>query len=172
MISLPPSWGRKSRWCSAIGEPVTPELSFPRLGVLYRGSRWAAVARSGQSVAVPELDHLGLAVRNPARSLRFYRDAIGVDGVVREEEYGFVITTTKGVSFTLFKGLPPADHGEFHVGVSLPDSDAVRARREELRSFGVPEIEWWDEPGYVSVKVRDPDGYIVEMAWDEKHSGA
>jgi hypothetical protein len=24
----------------------------------------------------------------------------------------------------------------------------------------------------VSVKVRDPDGYIVEMAWDEKHSGA
>ena len=92
--------------------------------------------------------------------------------MVREEEYGFVITTTRGVGFTLFKGQPPADHGEFHVGVSLPDSDAVRARREELRSLGVPEIEWWDEPGYVSVKVRDPDGYIVEMAWDEKHSGA
>ena len=123
-------------------------------------------------VAVAELDHLGLAVRNPARSLRFYRETIGVEGVVREEEYGFVITSTRGVGFTLFKGQPPADHGEFHVGVSLPDSDAVRARREELRSLGVPETEWWDEPGYVSVKVRDPDGYIVEMAWDEKHSGA
>jgi catechol 2,3-dioxygenase-like lactoylglutathione lyase family enzyme len=134
--------------------------------------RRAGAARSGQSVAVAELDHLGLAVRNPARSLRFYRETIGVEGVVREEEYGFVITSTRGVGFTLFKGQPPADHGEFHLGVSLPDRDAVRARREELRSFGVPEIEWWDEPGYVSVKVRDPDGYIVEMAWDEKHSGA
>ena len=57
---------------------------------------------------MPELNHLGLAVRNPARSLRFYRETIGVDGVVSEEEYGFVITTTKGVGFTLFKGsLPP-----------------------------------------------------------------
>jgi hypothetical protein len=33
----------------------------------------------------------------------------------------------------------------------------------------VSEVEWSDEPGYVSVKVRDPDGYVVEIAWDEKH---
>jgi catechol 2,3-dioxygenase-like lactoylglutathione lyase family enzyme len=56
--------------------------------------------------------------------------------------------------------------------VSLRDGHVVRARREELRWLGVPEIEWSDEPGYVSVEVRDPDGYIVEMAWDEKHPSA
>jgi catechol 2,3-dioxygenase-like lactoylglutathione lyase family enzyme len=117
-----------------------------------------------------ELDHLALAVRNPARSLHFYRDTIAVDGVVHEEEYGFVITTTKGVAFTLFKGQPPANPGEFHLGVSLADGDVVRARRAELRSLGVPEIDWWDQPGYVSIKVPDPDGYIVELAWDEKYS--
>ena len=118
---------------------------------------------------MPELDHLALAVRDPHRSLHFYRETIGVEGVVRAEEYGYVITTPKGVAVTLFKGLPPTDDCEFHIGVSLPDGDAVRARRAALRSFGVTELEWSDEPGYVSVKVRDPDGYTVEIAWDEKH---
>jgi hypothetical protein len=56
-----------------------------------------------------------------------------------------------------------------HIGVSLPDGEAVRTRREALRALGVSEVEWSDEPGYVSVKVRDPDGYVVEIAWDEKH---
>jgi hypothetical protein len=23
-----------------------------------------------------------------------------------------------------------------------------------------------DEPGYVSLKCRDPDGYVVELAWE------
>ena len=118
---------------------------------------------------MPDLDHLALAVRDPSRSLRFYRETIGVQGAVREEEYGFVITTPAGVAFTLFEGVPPTDHGEFHIGVSLPDGDAVRGRREELRALGLAELEWSDEPGYVSVKVRDPDGYAVEIAWDEKH---
>jgi catechol 2,3-dioxygenase-like lactoylglutathione lyase family enzyme len=77
---------------------------------------------------VPELNHLALAVRDPRRSLHFYSNTIGVEGAVREEEYGFVLTTPKGVVFTLFKGSPPTDNGEFHIGVSLPDGDAVRAQ--------------------------------------------
>jgi len=27
-------------------------------------------------------------------------------------------------------------------------------------------LEQWDEPDYVSVKTRDPDGYIVEFSWE------
>jgi catechol 2,3-dioxygenase-like lactoylglutathione lyase family enzyme len=104
--------------------------------------------------------------------LTFYRDVLGVEGSVRTEDYGFVITTPSGVAFTLFEGRPAADSGEFHFGVSLPDGDAVRARREELRAAGIPEVEWCDEDGYVSVKVRDPDGYVVEVAWDESYVGA
>jgi catechol 2,3-dioxygenase-like lactoylglutathione lyase family enzyme len=102
--------------------------------------------------------------------LRFYRDTIGVEGAVREESYGFVITTAEGVSFTLFEGQPPNDHGEFHVGVCLANGDAVREKRQALHGAGVPEVEWWDEPGYVSMKVRDPDGYAVEIAWDETYA--
>ena len=119
---------------------------------------------------MPEIDHIALAVRDPHRSLRFYRDDLGVDGVVRAEEYGFVITTPSGVAFTLFKGEPPSGHGEFHVGMSLRHGEAVKAMREELRSRGVHEVEWSDEPGYVSVKVADPDGYTIEIVWDEKYT--
>jgi catechol 2,3-dioxygenase-like lactoylglutathione lyase family enzyme len=118
---------------------------------------------------VPELNHVALAVRDPRRSLHFYRNTIGVEGAVRDEDYGFLLTTPRGLVFTVFKGSPPTYDGESHVGVSLPDGDAVRAQRAVLRSLGVPELEWSDEPGYVSVKVRDPDGYTVEIAWDEKY---
>lgn len=114
------------------------------------------------------IDHVALAVRDPRASLGFYREVLGIDGPVREEEYGFVLTAG-GVSFTLFRGEAPSSRGEFHIGASLPDADAVRDRRAELLGRGVPEVEWCDEPGYVSMKVSDPDGYVVELSWDEKH---
>ena len=113
-----------------------------------------------------ELNHLALAVSDPRRSLEFYRDVIGVGGDVRTEEYGFVIRTTNGITFTLFDGRPGPAGGDNHFGVSLPHAEAVRQARERFRAAGVAEHEWSDEDGYVSVKVVDPDGYLVEVAWD------
>jgi catechol 2,3-dioxygenase-like lactoylglutathione lyase family enzyme len=116
---------------------------------------------------VAHFNHLGLAVRDPARSLAFYRDTIGLVGEVRTEPYGFVISTPTGVSVTLFDGQPCTSVGDFHVGVGLPDADTVRHERERFMSIGLDIHEWCDEPGYTSVKVLDPDGYVVEVAWDE-----
>jgi len=112
------------------------------------------------------LDHVALAVSDPARSLSFYRDTLGVEGQVSEEPYGFVIHTPTGVAFTLFGGQAPAPVGDFHVGVSLPDGGAVHAARRRFASTGLVEREWEEEPGRVSVKVLDPDGYLVEVFWD------
>jgi catechol 2,3-dioxygenase-like lactoylglutathione lyase family enzyme len=42
----------------------------------------------------------------------------------------------------------------------------VRAFAERLRADGVPIVGEWNEPDYVSVKCRDPDGYVVELAWE------
>ena len=39
-----------------------------------------------------------------------------------------------------------------------------------LTAEGVRIFEEWDEPDYVSVKCFDPDGYVVEAAW-EPHRG-
>ena len=48
----------------------------------------------------------------------------------------------------------------------LPDEKAVEARRAELAALGIPEVDWWVEPGFVSLKVADPDGYVVEFFWE------
>jgi hypothetical protein len=42
----------------------------------------------------------------------------------------------------------------------------VLAARARLREAGCHELEWWVEEGYTSVKVADPDGYVVEVSWD------
>ena len=54
----------------------------------------------------------------------------------------------------------------FHFGVGAPDAATVRAFAERLRADGIPIVEEWDEPDYVSVKCRDPDGYVAEYSWE------
>ncbi|HEY2935079.1 MAG TPA: VOC family protein [Gaiellaceae bacterium] len=53
-----------------------------------------------------------------------------------------------------------------HFGIDFPDRDAVFAFRDRLTADGLPIVEEWDEPAYVSVKCLDPDGYVVEAAWE------
>jgi hypothetical protein len=50
--------------------------------------------------------------------------------------------------------------------VPLPTPDAVHEFRARLAADGVRIVGTWDEPEYVSVKCRDPDGYVVEAAWE------
>ena len=38
------------------------------------------------------------------------------------------------------------------------------ALRDRLAADGVELVEEFDEPEYVSVKCRDPDGYIIEAS--------
>jgi catechol 2,3-dioxygenase-like lactoylglutathione lyase family enzyme len=121
---------------------------------------------------VTALDHVALAVRDPGRSLTFYRDVLDVDGTIREESYGFVIGTANRMSFTLFRGEPPPVMGDFHIGVGLSSASAVREARTRFRSLQLIEHEWCDEEGYVSVKVLDPDGYVVEVSWDVDHQAS
>ena len=71
--------------------------------------------------------------------------------------------------FALIQGNPPAAGaaGAVHFGCALPSRDDARDLRERLRGAGVKELEWEDEGDYTGVKVQDPDGYIVELAYDE-----
>jgi hypothetical protein len=38
--------------------------------------------------------------------------------------------------------------------------------RDRLVADGIELVEEWEETDYVSVKFRDPDGYVVEYAWE------
>jgi len=43
------------------------------------------------------------------------------------------------------------------------------SRQRGAATIGVIEMSLiveWDEPDYVSIKCRDPDGYIIEASWE------
>jgi catechol 2,3-dioxygenase-like lactoylglutathione lyase family enzyme len=112
--------------------------------------------------------HLALNVTDPKRSERFYIDTLGLAGTSTNEEWGVRLRLNDGFMLALIEADPlPSDVVDrVHFGCELPDRDAVYAVRARLSAAGVPELEWVEEPGYSSVKVADPDGYVVELAWD------
>jgi catechol 2,3-dioxygenase-like lactoylglutathione lyase family enzyme len=119
------------------------------------------------------MQHLALAVSDQERSRRFYETYFGF-GVEPARGYdGGVLMLYDAAGFALALG--PTDEpirlpSFLHFGIDLPSRHAVLAFRDRLAADGVPIVEEWDEPDYVSVKCRDPDGYVVEASWEPGRS--
>lgn len=115
------------------------------------------------------MNHLAIPVRDQARSRRFYETYFGFgarpakvydDGVL-------MLYNAAGFALALGPSSGPVDRPSWmHFGVGLPSREAVLALRDRFVHDGVELVEEWDEPTYVSVKCRDPDGYIVEASWE------
>jgi predicted lactoylglutathione lyase len=43
----------------------------------------------------------------------------------------------------------------------------VRELRARLQAHGVNETDWIEMDGFVSMKFEDPDGYVVELFWEQ-----
>ena len=115
------------------------------------------------------MKHLALAVKDQERSRRFYETYFGFGAKPSRWYDGGVLMLYDADGFSLALG--PADEeirlpGFLHFGKRLPTREAVLAFRNRLAADGVPLVEEWDEPDYVSVKCRDPDGYVVEASWE------
>ena len=111
------------------------------------------------------MDHLALAVSDQERARRFYETycGFGAKPPRRYDDGTLMLYDQTGFSLALGR----ADNGfKAHFGVGLDDPEAVRAMAGRLRDDGVEIVEQWDEPDYVSVKCRDPDGHIVEFSWE------
>jgi len=115
--------------------------------------------------------HLALPVTDQDRSRRFYETYFGFDAAPARLYDGGVLMLYNADGFSLALGpssapieLPPF----LHFGVHAASPEHVRAFRARLAEDGVPIVEEWDEPDYVSVKCSDPDGYVVEFAWEPR----
>jgi catechol 2,3-dioxygenase-like lactoylglutathione lyase family enzyme len=115
------------------------------------------------------VDHLALAVTDQERSRRFYETYLGFDAEPPRRYDDGVLMLYDATGFALALGpveqelgLPPF----LHFGKGLETPEAVRAFAARLVADGVPIVEQWEEPDYVSVKFRDPDGYVVEVSWE------
>jgi catechol 2,3-dioxygenase-like lactoylglutathione lyase family enzyme len=122
---------------------------------------------AGMSTVHPPLRHLALAVRDPDRSARFYSSLFGFHPVRWSPDGVLMLTGPDGFSLALGPtdeavALPPF----LHFGFRAASPAAVQAHRGEIAGRGAEIVEQCDEPGYISLKCRDPDGYVVEVAWE------
>jgi catechol 2,3-dioxygenase-like lactoylglutathione lyase family enzyme len=160
-------------------------LRFARSGTLARGAvcsdgrppaqrrRTAAVWRSdAASSSVHRDDHLAIPVRDQNRSRHFYETYFGFDArpARRYDDDVLMLYNANGFAFALGPTHTPIVQPNWmHFGVALRDREAVLALRDRLVADCIELVEQWDEPEYVSSKCRDPDGYIVEAAWEARH---
>ncbi len=115
------------------------------------------------------MDHLALAVADQDRSRRFYETYFGFDAAAARTYDDGVLMLYDADGFALALGRtgePVLLPAFFHFGFALDAPEDVRAFGARLLADGVPIVEWYDEPEYVSVKCRDPDGYVVQVAWE------
>lgn len=117
------------------------------------------------------LAHLALTVADQERSRRFYETYFGFDAgpATRYDDGVLIIRDAAGFDLALSAPAQTPDLPAFlHFGFAAPEPAAVRALRDRLRADGVSIVETTDEPGFVGVKCRDPDGYVVEVYWEPR----
>lgn len=115
------------------------------------------------------MDHLAIPVRDQTRSRGFYETyfGFGAQPAKRYDDGVLMLYNDTGFALALRPSTEPiARPSWMHLGVGLPNREAVLALRDRFVRDGIELVEEWDEPDYVSVKCRDPDGYIVEASWE------
>jgi catechol 2,3-dioxygenase-like lactoylglutathione lyase family enzyme len=114
--------------------------------------------------------HVALAVSDQERSRNFYQTYFGFDAeTARLADDGVLLLEGPGdVLLALGETDEPIRLPSFlHFGFRAAAApEEVRAFKNRLAEDEIEIVEFWDEPDYVSVKCRDPDGYIVEFAWE------
>ena len=116
------------------------------------------------------LRHLGLPVHDRDRSVRFYATYFGFDpATARSYPDGTTIVhNADGFDLALHPIAELTAQPDFlHFGFRVADRDAVQRLRRQMESGGVPVIEYDDEPALVSFKCLDPDGWRVEVYWEQ-----
>lgn len=115
------------------------------------------------------LAHLALPVRNQQRSLAFYAKHFAFNpATARTYEDGTItLRNADGFDLALHQvDAAPAQPAFLHFGFMLATAEAVRTMQAELEAAGVPVIERCEEPGLVSFKCVDPDGWRIEVYWE------
>jgi catechol 2,3-dioxygenase-like lactoylglutathione lyase family enzyme len=106
------------------------------------------------------LNHVHLVVTDLERSVRFYREAFGVEELSRRE--GQVFLNTPGYSdvLTLTQGSEPRLD---HLGFLLAEREELPAAVERAERAGGRVASRDMDGGEPTAFVEDPDGYLVQL---------
>lgn len=130
---------------------------------------------------IRELGHLVLYVRDIQRSTRFYRDVLGWQPILSDEDLrGLPIAAFAAPSQRTHHELLLIEVGEdatpiprgrrvglYHFGLKIGDSDDdLRAAVQTLAEYGVPIMGASDHTVTHSLYIADPDGNEIELYID------
>ena len=123
------------------------------------------------NAAVPTygLTHIALSVRDPQRSLAFYRAVLGVVGVYEDDAFVQAQTPGNHDVIVFERGARTAGRkgGVAHFGFRLRRAADIERARRAIRAAGGTITDTGEfMPGEPYVFFRDPDGYEVEI-WYE-----
>src|SRR6266511_1388149 len=124
------------------------------------------------------LTHIGLAVRDMERSLRFYERLLGV-AVLYRDEHSIQVQTPGSHDVIVFeqdRRKAGVAGGISHIGFRLRDARDIEAAVGDVRAAGGTILRRGEfVPGEPYVFVSDPDGYEVELWFEldapEKRAG-
>ena len=126
---------------------------------------------------IRELGHVVLQVTNLDRSLKFYRDTLGLPvvsmGSPRGRRMAFFSLGAKHHDLALLElpqGAGPNDHdraGVMHVAFKLGDDiEMLREAKARVVAAGVPVVRTTEHETTFSLYLSDPDGITVELYVD------
>jgi catechol 2,3-dioxygenase-like lactoylglutathione lyase family enzyme len=115
------------------------------------------------------LNHIALLVADLDRSLDFYCRFFGFDRTTIQQYDDGVVFVRNADGFDL--ALKPAPEVSvppsfLHFGFRAWNPSVVSTLQTNLAIAGVEMVEAHHEATYVSLKVRDPDGYVIETYWE------
>lgn len=115
------------------------------------------------------LNHLSLVVSDPERSASFYQGLFGMERQWREGDFVFLSCGDSDVA--LVKG-KPLIHRRFHFGFRVDSRAEVDAWLRAVQAQRAPVTHGPHDYGdYYTFSCRDPDGYAVEIYFEEAPRG-
>jgi len=110
------------------------------------------------------LDHVGIVVADPARSLVFYARWFGADEVVHRDGDLAIVRPPGGGLLAVHRGEPgAASSARSHFGFRVAGATEVLDFRARARDGGLVEVAFQHDDGFAYCRVLDPDGHAVEV---------
>ena len=127
-------------------------------------SRRTPKFRRPGSMANSGIRHVGLMVRDLGKSVEFYQEVLGLDSSERKKGVALIRTGRD----TLVLHEMRRGRSGFHFGFRVDSASKVDEWQAWLRARKMIIYDDVTEEKYRSIKIRDPDGYLIEIVCDER----
>jgi len=116
------------------------------------------------SMATLGISHVGLSVGDLNTSIEFYRNFLGLYNKARKQG----IARLPSGSDKLVLHEKSLETRGFHFGFQVGSSSKVDEWKAWLRARNVEVYDDMTENKYRSFKIKDPDGYLIEIFCDKR----